>query len=259
MAGEEGVCTNIFNLEEDGTGSLYLPITVNGFKIMALMDSGSTCTIIHPDIFEKIHQKDQVNFDGIPTKLRMANGNITTTQGKVNLKIKIGDDHLEHKFIVAPVDTPVILGFDFFKQKGCILDMDLDTLFIKETATTQKCNKIQNMPSVFRISLAETIKVPHRSEIILPTYIKGTPHFNQGVIECRKSQNFHFFQKSSIFNGRNLVFVEKSGCSIYSCNSLQKKPILNQSIHHDKPKKPYLQADTRGQKNSGCMVLVEIL
>lgn len=166
-------------------GSLYMPLEVNGVSVTALVDSGSTISVIHPVVFVKIARGGDVTLNGQEGKLRLADGSLASTLGNVQLKIRVGTSELplEHEMVVAPVEAPVVLGLDFLRAHGCILDLKKTTLTLGDRV--HPCQAIQDMPSVFRIAVTETVIIPPLSEMMVPGELQGSPHFTQAIVQAR--------------------------------------------------------------------------
>ena len=164
-------------------GSLYVSVDLQGITVFALVDSGSTISVIHPDVLAWIPGMVDADIERPGGELRMADGGVIRTSGSVNLCMKIGTDNLsmKHKMVVAPVEVPVVLGRDFLRAHGCILDVDGCTLRVG--AAVHAYRSITDMPACYHISMTETVVVPPRSEMIIPGVVLGNPHFTAAMIE----------------------------------------------------------------------------
>ena len=106
-----------FDLISDTLGSLYVSVDFHGITVFALVDSGSTISVIHPDVLAQIPGMVGADDEHPGGELRMADGGVICTLGSVNLCMKIDTDNLsmEHKMVVAPVEAPAVLGLDFLR------------------------------------------------------------------------------------------------------------------------------------------------
>ena len=172
-----------FDLIPDTLGSLYVSVDLQGITVFALVDSGSTISVIHPDVLARIPGMVDADIEHPGGELRMADGGVVRTLGSVNLCMKIGTDNLsmEHKMVVAPVEAPAVLGLDFLRAHRCILDVDGCTLRVG--GAVHACRSITDMPACYHISMTETVVVPPRSEMIIPGVVLGNPHFTAAMIE----------------------------------------------------------------------------
>ena len=172
-----------FDLIPDTLGSLYVFVDLQGITVFALVDSGSTISVIHPDVLARIPGMVDADIEHPGGELRMADGGVVRTLGSVNLCMKIGTDNLsmEHKMVVAPVEAPAVLGLDFLRAHRCILDVDGCTLRVG--GALHACRSLTDMPACYHISMTETVVVPPRSEMIIPGVVLGNPHFTAAMIE----------------------------------------------------------------------------
>ena len=171
------------DLVTDQTGSLFLPVEFNGFPVMALVDSGSTASVIHPDVLSRVSWIADVHREHQSGQLRLADGGVVYTQGSVKLLLKLGTDSvpIQHDFIVAAIEAPVVVGLDFMRAHGCILNVTEGTLVVEDKV--HMCSTMQHLPSCFRIAMAETVIVPPYSEMVIPGVVQGQAHFTEGLIE----------------------------------------------------------------------------
>ena len=171
------------DLIPDTLGSLYVSVDLQGITVFALVDCGSTISVIHPDVLARIPGMVDADIEHPGGELRMADGSVIPTSGSVNLCMKIGTDNLsmEHKMVVAPVEAPAVLGLDFLCAHRCILDVDGCTLRVG--GVVHACGSITDMPACYRISVTETVVVLPRSEMIIPRVVLGNPHFTAAMIE----------------------------------------------------------------------------
>ena len=87
----------------------------SGIQIMALVDSGSNISVIHPSVLDRIQQTHDALVVGETGQLCVADGRTVDTQGAVQLKLLVGLDPtpVVHRMVVAEIDAPVIVGIGF--------------------------------------------------------------------------------------------------------------------------------------------------
>ena len=90
-------------MNRDCQGSLYLNMEANGIPIMALVDSGSTISVIHPSVLDRIQRGHDVALVGDMGQLRVADGRTVETHGVVQLSLRVGTDPspVFHEMVVA--------------------------------------------------------------------------------------------------------------------------------------------------------------
>ena len=133
----------------DRSGSLILPVEFNGFPVMALVDSGSTASVIHPDVLSRVSWIADVHRENQSGQLRLADGGVVNTQGSVKLLLKLGTDSvpIQHDFIVVAVEAHAVVGLDFMRAHGCILNVTEGTLVVEDKVHMYRT--IQHLPSCF--------------------------------------------------------------------------------------------------------------
>ena len=103
--------------------SCYVPVTVEGVACLALVDSGSTVTLVRPDMVP-----DKTVLDPTSVRLRTVTGELAPMEGSARLTISVGGVTVYHLVWVATVQDPCILGLDLLKAAGCQLDFQQNTV-----------------------------------------------------------------------------------------------------------------------------------
>jgi len=170
-------------LETDAKGSLYLPMFINGVSVMALIDSGSTISVVHPSILTRLSDDVAVSSRNDIGQIRLADGSMIDTLGTVRLKVQLGavKEFCTHDWVVSEVESPVVIGVDFLRAHQCTLDVRAGTLMA--LGTVHVCRFMESMPQVFRIRVAETVEIPAWSEMIVPGETCDTSHLTLGLVE----------------------------------------------------------------------------
>ena len=82
---------------------------------------------------------------------------------------------------VAEIEAPVVIGIDFLRKYQCTLSMNDESLTVG--GTVHSCRSIDVMPQVFRVSVAETVKVSPWARWLNPGETWAASHPMQGIIE----------------------------------------------------------------------------
>ena len=137
-------------------GSLYISLRINEIPVMALVDSGSTLSVIHPTVLSRISGEQDMVRKSPSGQLRLADGGLVDTLGTVQLSLRLGSDSyfIQHEMVVAAVEAPAVIGLDFLHGHGCVLDIQKGTLAVRGKVHT--CQALRDMPAIFRISMTET-------------------------------------------------------------------------------------------------------
>ena len=103
--------------------SCYVPVAVEGVPCSALVDTGSSVTVLRPDVCP-----EWIRLEPTDVQLRTATGGLAPMKGTGLLTLTLGGKDVRHPVWVAAVQEPCILGFDFLKATGCRLDLDGGTV-----------------------------------------------------------------------------------------------------------------------------------
>ena len=97
--------------------SCFISLTVEGVPCHALVDSGATVSLVRPDVVPGGTQ-----LEPSAKWLRTVTGELAPLTGKGRFSLTVGGWASHHLFWIAAVQEPCILGLDFLKATGCVLD-----------------------------------------------------------------------------------------------------------------------------------------
>jgi hypothetical protein len=116
------------------------------------------------------------------TRFKAADGGNIQNYGFVTLQIDINGLKFDHEILIAEIDVPCILGWDFMHLHNLTLSMG--TGEVQCQGQILKCLKEYQLPIVHRIQATETFKLPPTSEtIIMGTFDIETPYFRTGLTD----------------------------------------------------------------------------
>ena len=101
----------------------HVPVTIEGVPCSALVDTGSTVTLVRPDVVPGWTQLEPTT-----VQLRTVTGGLAPMKGRGEMTLTVGGKAVRHPVWVASVQDPCILGLDFLKATGCQLDLGRGTL-----------------------------------------------------------------------------------------------------------------------------------
>ena len=164
-------------------GCLYLPLRMNDVSVVALIDTRSTVSVVHPSVLAKIPSDVEVHLRDRSGRIRLADGSETESLGTVQLRVPLGTgkDMWTHEWIVAEIESPVVLGVDFLQMHQCTLDVGTARLTVG--SDVHVCWYMASMPQVFRIRMAETVVIPGLSEMIVPGEAGEMSHVTRATVE----------------------------------------------------------------------------
>ena len=101
----------------------YLVLKVNKSTIKGLIDTGSGTTLMRENIVDKLNLKLQPLDFNDPTCLFAAEGSSMHVKGTVDVNFYLSGLHILHTaYVVSNMDESLILGRDFIRQNGVVLD-----------------------------------------------------------------------------------------------------------------------------------------
>ena len=113
----------------------------------------------------------------------MADGGLVPVCGEASFSVHIQYATYEQTMVVAEIESPVELGYDFMCKHHCQIDVPKGEVLL--IGNLVKCIYESTLPSIFRIQVAENITVPHATEMIVPAKTEGcTPNITRGIIEA---------------------------------------------------------------------------
>ena len=130
--------------------------------------------VVHPSILTRLPDDVSVQMNSQVGQIWLADGSMIDTLGTVQSKVQLGTDKESwtHDWVVSEVETPVVIGVDFLRDHRCTLDVRAGNFTVGDTMHV--CRYIGSIPQVLRIKVAETVEVPGRSEMIVPSEMVDT-------------------------------------------------------------------------------------
>ncbi|MGH0137432.1 UNVERIFIED_CONTAM: hypothetical protein FKN15_009512 [Acipenser sinensis] len=94
---------------------LYLNCRVEGMNCTTLIDTGSTITLVRPDIPQQAGQTSQAKVATKVVQLQMVTGQLSPMQGRGLLQLLLGETAFDLEVWVADIQEQCILGLDFLQ------------------------------------------------------------------------------------------------------------------------------------------------
>ena len=207
------------NSDHDG---LFVTVDICQIPLYYLLDTGSTMSVLHSNIFKKLPQKMQTRLKTSNQKLRMADGSEVRILGTMNLPLFLDNQVIHQLMLVADIEIHVVLGFDFMNQNKCVIDVSSRTMQLNNQCIL--CQLESQVPSLFRITVRENVTIPSQSEMIIPAKSVGT---------ILSVTNFAIDSTTDTLKNKGIL-VAKSLCSL--TNDVIPLNLINVS---DKPRTIY--------------------
>ena len=209
------------------SNGLYIPIRVFGIDTEALVDTGSSVSVLCPKLFDKISDSERPVVSPSERHLRMANGDMSLPKGNAIFDMTIQGTSLSHKMTIAEIEVPVILGYDFLFEHDCSISVKDSCLRLGNKDI--KCHlQSQSVNTVFKISLAESLTVPPGMEMM----VKGKIDDEHGLLSHEsdlvvESKTDSVLAKQGILVAKSLVNA-RNGCIPLRVINLNSEP---QALH----------------------------
>ena len=159
---------------------------INGIFINCLVDTGSTLTVLHSRKYFAISPDKRPTLLRCGVRLKMANGELVTTMGQAYFCIEVNGKSFKQRFIVADIDVPAVLGYDFLHLHDCKIDTKCMgggklTIGVIELI----CKKESQMTTIFNITVHKNVVLPAYSEVVIEGVIEGFDGDKNSLIVAR--------------------------------------------------------------------------
>ncbi|OWF46776.1 hypothetical protein KP79_PYT26223 [Mizuhopecten yessoensis] len=173
----------VFEIKHTSNDGLFLQVSLNNKEIDSLLDTGATISVLSSKVFLELPESRRQDLSRNCGQLRVADGKVITPMGMAMFPLEISGKIKKCRMIVADIEVPAVIGYDFMKQNDCVMDVGRGTVTFNGKAA--KCYlESQRSRSVFKLSLIENVVISASSEMILPTKIVGDiPVGHQAIID----------------------------------------------------------------------------
>lgn len=146
-----------------GDAGMFIEAPICGLGICMLVDTGATLSVLRKEIFDKISSKTATlnSLEKVGHPVLSANSEPLKVYGKLDLPITI--DKLIYDSTVADISVDAILGLDFLLKFDGVVDVTKHILKIRDNSISMIR---KGHIGCFRVSMADTIHIPPRSEIV---------------------------------------------------------------------------------------------
>ncbi|CAC5362905.1 unnamed protein product [Mytilus coruscus] len=118
----------------------------------------------------------------------MADGHNIRPLGTIKLPLLIDNQYIDQLFVVADIDIPVVLGYDFMCNNRCVIDVPNKNLLLN--SKTVDCHLESQIPSLFKISIDKQVTIPPNSETIIHALPNEKLPYGTTMILDNTSQSF---------------------------------------------------------------------
>ncbi len=169
-----------------------LPVYIAGQPYTCLVDTGSTLSLISSRVYDTITQTLTLPMEASAiTSVMVANGTHIQVRGKTIIPIQVGQKTYTVALqVLQGLDYELILGRDFFKKFGCVINYDTGRLLITGNPT---------------LHLNSDINIPAHSQVLASARIRECADGLVGI--CKSADNIQNNSPVSITS--SLVVVDK--------------------------------------------------
>ncbi|KAI1304663.1 Retrovirus-related Pol polyprotein from transposon [Halotydeus destructor] len=266
----------------------YVRVFFDDIMVEAFFDSGSTCTIIRPEVARQLKKEIKPYTGG---GLKGCNESPLEIFGETEFKISFVDESgalrsIQLPAVVATIHNSVILGNNFSRKAGAMLDCETGAVWFKSISAPVVNNSHKVDPSSSeeseddeprQLHCSFTTEVPPRSSCFVPAKIAGNPKWlapavvSQGKSYNRKTaitanaivnvQDGICF--SELLNVTNAPIVVNSGtvigvCEVLKITDLDENKVVNYGHRETKEKAEIIPPEdpTEELKLKGGHILV---
>ncbi|VDI22073.1 Hypothetical predicted protein [Mytilus galloprovincialis] len=176
---------------------MFIEVKVNGRKAKMLIDTGATVSLISKQIFDSMHSHVLSPMD---REILTANGSPLVLFGKTIIDIELNGYVCSNIAVVADLQIDGILGIDFQRNQDCVINLTRGSIWVNGRETRLH---FEGQIGCYRVSVAQTVQLPPRSEVMVPGTVRGPVLPNQQVGIVEPTQEFVDTNKGLL--GRILV------------------------------------------------------
>lgn len=163
----------------DEQGRPFCQIKIHKRDGRALVDTGADISVMSERYFRKLRGQTQLRLDaGVETlpECTSASGDLFASIGRVTLRFQLGSRVFKHPFLVLTgLTKPIIIGSDFLREQGAIIDFHEHTLRIGAmTVPMLKPGQSRNEVRLIRCTRRTVVQSQHIT-VLQGRAAKGTP------------------------------------------------------------------------------------
>lgn len=146
--------------------ALYVSGETKGVPLEWLLDTGSSRSLLSEDVYMRIPQASRPELVACVGGLKMVDGDQLSALGRAKFVVQVDKTEYVHEFIVACTTDDGILGMDFLREHGGLIDLAHDRFTLNgQRVHTQGGLSLDRC---YRVALAEPVTLPagHRKVVM---------------------------------------------------------------------------------------------
>jgi transposase InsO family protein/predicted aspartyl protease len=156
---QESKSTCEVKVDEPKGWTMVLPVTIAGYHVQAIVDTGSQITVISQSLFDRLNL---IGCDSSSLTLRGITDENLTAKVVKDVQLGIGKQTFSWDLIVANIRDDFILGLDFLKEQRALIDINTNVLILNKEVVPVSCKRNSSGEEVItsRVTLNSTIVIP---------------------------------------------------------------------------------------------------
>ena len=159
----------------------YISGLAENFPAEWLLDTGSGVTILSTNVYQSLAVAERPDLQKYSKTLYSADESEISTLGQVFLNIQIGNKLTQHLCVVADISNDGILGTDFMKAHGLVMDFSSNKVTCGGETLVARTR--EGTSRVCRVMVAETVELPPASRVIIQGQAKKPLSHGSWMIE----------------------------------------------------------------------------
>ena len=151
---------------------LYVKGNIQGAEIEWLVDTGCNLTLLSYEAYHRIPLAKRPLLQPYYNSLSLADRTPLKVLGEAEFQIELGGKLVEHTVIVAQFVTDGLLGMNFMRDHGLIIDLANDTVSC-EGETMPSILRGRSKRRCARVTVADTITIPAGKRMIIQGKMPG--------------------------------------------------------------------------------------
>ena len=147
---------------------------IEGFSVSMLVDTGSSVTLIHEAVWNKVKIKVKSSLSPCTVPVMAVNGEQLKVAGEIDLHLQIGTHQGKHKvLVVEQMLQQCLLGTDYLEKQKCLVDLGERTLTVGKPGNCVPLS-FGAQSSTCHVVLGEKVVIPGYHQVRLPVRVTPT-------------------------------------------------------------------------------------
>ena len=136
------------------------------------VDTDADVTIVSANLFDKVALTNSPDICPSSGDIKGLNRQVIPVTGQTTVEVGLGRTVSKVNVWIASIDEQCILGSDYFKDQGCIIDYSKQMLHVKDTEVPMQMVKSEKVPYL-RIIVTNTVRISPNQGMVIPAKVDG--------------------------------------------------------------------------------------